>query len=388
MKFRKGVKVEVLQKAEAPFGSWRPATIVSGNGHTYLVSYDERPFDGGVDVERIPRKALRPSPPPSDGQVCWVPGDILEVFDSYSWKVAEVVRLLGQEFYLVRLLGSSQEMRVHTSNLRARQLWQDGDWVALPKDSARCAGGSLRSRTKGGNSGGSHLLLKDKVVLEGNMSRGIKRKSSAASAFPMQRSEVTKKFQTSHRDGRRQYLGPGDSLRLMDKVDAVDSPCLMLGEKCMHDSLNNRANGFPKTNLAAVNTYVDYQYPAVTTQDRDTDSAASSVGSCSPYGSPYRPAHPQEYDSEDICSRNDDNDDEASTSGRESPLPMEGGLKEETHLLELHAYRATMMALYAYGSISWEQEALMTNLRLTLNISTDEHLSELRNLAFSSVCSR
>jgi hypothetical protein len=133
MKFRKGVKVEVLQKAEAPFGSWRPATIVSGNGHTYLVSYDEHPFDGGVDVERIPRKALRPSPPPSDGQVCWVPGDILEVFDSYSWKVAEVVRLLGQEFYLVRLLGSSQEMRVHASNLRTRQLWQDSDWVALPK---------------------------------------------------------------------------------------------------------------------------------------------------------------------------------------------------------------------------------------------------------------
>jgi hypothetical protein len=133
MKFRKGGKVEVLQKAEAPFGSWRPAQIVSGNGHTYLVSYDQRPFDGGIDVERIPRKALRPSPPPPDGPVCWVPGDILEVFDSYSWKVAEVVRLLGQEYYLVRLLGSSLELRVRASNLRIRQLWQDSKWVALPK---------------------------------------------------------------------------------------------------------------------------------------------------------------------------------------------------------------------------------------------------------------
>ncbi|CAM0946226.1 unnamed protein product [Alopecurus aequalis] len=375
MKFCKGGKVEVLQKAEAPFGSWRPAEIVSGNGHTYLVSYDPHPFDGGVDVERIPRKTMRPSPPPLDGPGCWVLGDILEVFDSYSWKVAEVVRLLGQEYYLVRLLGSSQELRVHASNLRTRQLWQDNKWVALPKDSARCAGGSLRSRTKGGNSGGSHLLLKDKIVLEGNMSRGMKRKSSAASAFPMQRTEVTRRFQTSYRDSKRQYLGPGDSLHVKDKVDAVDSPCLMLGEKYMHDSLNNGENGFSKTNLAVVNTNVDYQYPAVTAQDSDTESAASSVGSCNPYGSPYRPAHPEEYDSEDICSRNDD-DDEASVSGRESPLPMECGLKEETHLLELHAYRATMMALYAYGSISWEQEALMTNLRLTLNISTDEHLSE------------
>ena len=125
--------MEVLQKAEAPFGSWRPAEIVSGNGHTYLVSYDPRPFDGGVDVERIPRKAMRPSPPLPDGPVCWVLGDILEVFDSYSWKVAEVVRLLGQEYHLVRLLGSSQELRVHESNLRTRQLWQGSKWVALPK---------------------------------------------------------------------------------------------------------------------------------------------------------------------------------------------------------------------------------------------------------------
>jgi hypothetical protein len=43
-------------------------------------------------------------------------------------------------------------------------------------------------------------------------------------------------------------------------------------------------------------------------------------------------------------------------------------------LLELHAYRSTMLSLCACGSISWGQEALLTNLRLTLNISTDESL--------------
>ena len=125
--------MEVLQKAEAPFGSWRPAEIVSGNGHTYLVSYGPSSFDGSVAVERVPRKAMRPSPPFPDGLLCWVTGDILEVFDSYSWKVAEVVRLLGFEYYLVRLLGSSLELRVHAPRLRTRQLWQDGKWVTLPK---------------------------------------------------------------------------------------------------------------------------------------------------------------------------------------------------------------------------------------------------------------
>uniref|UniRef100_A0A0D9YP03 ENT domain-containing protein n=1 Tax=Oryza glumipatula TaxID=40148 RepID=A0A0D9YP03_9ORYZ len=328
MKFRKGTKVEVLQKGGAPLGSWRPAEIVSGNGHTYLVSYGSCPTQGSVAAERVPRKAMRPLRPPLDGIVCWVKGEIAEAFDSYAWKVAEVVRLLGFSYYLVRLLGSSLELKVHASNLRIRQLWEDGKWVAIPKDSARFPGDSPRSQLRCGKVGhelvhtsrDNCLLLKKKKVYEGNTSQGLKRKSSALSAFPMQYSEVSKRFQTSHRDG-----------------------------------------------------------------------------SCNPCGSSYGSTHPQEYDCADICSRTDDaeasvseresfsrtDDAEASVSGRESPAPVNDGLKEKTHLLELHAYRATLMALYASGSISWEQEAMMTNLRLTLNISTDEHLSELRSLGRS-----
>ncbi|KAL5207402.1 hypothetical protein ABZP36_031837 [Zizania latifolia] len=410
MKFFKGRKVEVLQKGDAPLGSWRPAEIVSGNGHTYIVNYYSCSTQSSVAVERVPRKALRPCPPPSDGLACWVTGDIAEVFDSYSWKVAEVVELLGFSYYLVRLLGSSLELRVHVSNLRIRQLWEDGKWVVIPKDSARCPGGSLRSQSKCGESGHElvqpsrdhNLLLKNKNVFEGNTSRCMKRKSSALSAFPMQRSEATKRFQASQIDGRCLPLVPGDSLHLMNKVDAVDSPCLMLGEKYMHDSLNNRGNGFHKTNLAAVNTNFDHQDLVVTTQDCDTASVTSSIGSCNPCSSPYRPTHPQEYDCGDVHSSTDEpeasisgkespsgtDDAEVYVSGRESPACVNDGLREETHLLELHAYRATLMALYASGSISWEQEAMMTNLRLTLNISTDEHLSELRNLLSSAVHSR
>lgn len=52
----------------------------------------------------------------------------------------------------------------------------------------------------------------------------------------------------------------------------------------------------------------------------------------------------------------------------------------EVHKLELNAYRLTMNLLFASGPISWEQQALMTNLRLFLHISTDEHLSELKHL--------
>lgn len=132
MRFFKGSKVEVLQEAEVPFGSWRPGEIISGNGHTYLVRYDESPVDSSVAVERMPRRLIRPSPP-TDDPVRWSLGSILEAFDSYSWKVAEVVRVLKKNQYLVRLLGSSLELSAHASVLRMRKLWLDDIWIVTQK---------------------------------------------------------------------------------------------------------------------------------------------------------------------------------------------------------------------------------------------------------------
>ncbi|PWZ08016.1 hypothetical protein Zm00014a_007962 [Zea mays] len=132
MRFFKGSKVEVLQEAEVPFGSWRPGEIISGNGHTYLVRYDESPVDSSVAVERMPRRLIRPSPP-TDDPVRWSLGSILEAFDSYSWKVAEVVRVLKKNQYLVRLLGSSLELSAHASDLRLRKLWLDDRWIVTQK---------------------------------------------------------------------------------------------------------------------------------------------------------------------------------------------------------------------------------------------------------------
>jgi hypothetical protein len=133
MRFLKGSKVEVLQEAEVPLGSWRPAEIVSGNGHSYLVRYDQSLVDSSVAIERVPRRLMRPCPPPSDGSIYWIVGSILEAFDSYSWKVAEVVRVLGKKHCLVRLLGSSLELRAHASDLRLRMLWQDDKWTVTQK---------------------------------------------------------------------------------------------------------------------------------------------------------------------------------------------------------------------------------------------------------------
>jgi len=52
----------------------------------------------------------------------------------------------------------------------------------------------------------------------------------------------------------------------------------------------------------------------------------------------------------------------------------------EVHEKELYTYFSVLRDLHASGPLSWDQEALLTNLRLSLNVSNDEHLFELRRL--------
>lgn len=134
MRFKKGSKVEVLSKKEVPSGSWHCAEIVCGNGHNYTVRYDGYgPANGETVVERVPRKAIRPCPPTLDILDNWVPGDVVEVFDNFAWKMATVTKVLVENYFLVRLLGSSMEFQVFEFDIRVRQSWQDGRWVLVGK---------------------------------------------------------------------------------------------------------------------------------------------------------------------------------------------------------------------------------------------------------------
>nr|KJB64804.1 hypothetical protein B456_010G065700 [Gossypium raimondii] len=134
MRFKKGTKVEVLSKKEVPSGSWHCAEIISGNGHNYKVRYEA--YSNAVDktiVEMVSRKAVRPCPPALVVSDNWVPGDVVEVFDNFSWKMATILAILEKKYVLVRLLGSSLEFRVSKFDIRVRQSWQDNEWVVIGK---------------------------------------------------------------------------------------------------------------------------------------------------------------------------------------------------------------------------------------------------------------
>ncbi|KAJ4959277.1 hypothetical protein NE237_026388 [Protea cynaroides] len=144
-RFKKGSKVEVLSKTEVPSGAWRCAEILSGNGHSYDVMYD-CPLGATNEgaFNRVSRKAIRPSPPPVEGANDWVLGDLVEVLDNNSWKIAIISKFMGGDCFFVRLLGSPREFIVHRSDLRVRQFWQDNKWIMVGKGYAHCEDGKSK----------------------------------------------------------------------------------------------------------------------------------------------------------------------------------------------------------------------------------------------------
>ncbi|CAL9771860.1 unnamed protein product [Musa acuminata subsp. burmannicoides] len=399
MRFKKGNKVEVWSRREFASGSWWSAEIISGNGHNYSVRYDGYPTDSSVAVDRVPRKAIRPCPPPVEGLKDVKSGDVVEVFDNNSWKLGEVLMVVDKKYCSVRLIGSTREFRTHNSHIRRHLSWQDEQWVAIHKDSGKQHGGILNSSSRGekfgyrkpqscvemvNSSGKSRFPIGSHDFPENTrwvLPRGMKKRPLDLSIPSEMCNDGRRKTRAVEKDGKCHRMITKRPIQCFEKVDAVASTGRLLGEKYIHSYSNNRTIG-------------SYRGSGLPSSDKhncepsDAESTSSSVGSCSPSSSPCRSLqHHITYPSQELYSQYD----HAETScdlDREPSISWKDDLQAEIHELELNAYRSTLIALYASGPISWEQEALMTNLRLMLNISNDEHLVELRNLIHFEMATR
>ncbi|KAK6248448.1 hypothetical protein QUC31_020013 [Theobroma cacao] len=402
MRFKKGTKVEVLSKKEVPSGSWQCAEIISGNGHSYTVRYQG--YSGATDkmiVERVSRKAIRPCPPALVVPDNWVPGDVVEVFDNFSWKMATVLGILEKKYILVRLLGSSLEFKVSRFDIRVRQSWQDDEWVVIGKGSGSCEDGKYGENytlryNQNSSSQFQNTTRMTNRHLKGECGPVNKKVNYQVSVIASSKTlkigcysqteafaGARQKFRAVEKDGRLYRLVAANP-SIHEQDDAVAFPRDMLGEKYIHASIDNRT-GLSEVDAerrkpnGAVGCYI-----AEHLETNDTERVTCSVGSCSVssnnlYKLPHRvSAGPIEdvdgqcSDAESFCPRGDEVGN--------CLLPTKEELAAEIHRIELHAYRCTMEALHASGPLSWEQEALVTNLRLSLHISNDEHLMELRNL--------
>lgn len=408
MRYKKGSIVEVLTNSEVPYGAWHCAEIISGNGHNYMVRYDVYPgvTDKAV-VERVSRKSIRPSPPPLELSEDWIPGDVVEVFHNLSWKMAKVSKALDRNKFLVRLVGSFQEFQVSKSDMRVRQSWQDDDWIVIGKvsrnfEDGKCNELSALKYTKSTSSqvkqSGAKLsfrvkdhcraaqndinLLESRIVSYRTLKRGLPDCYSHVEA----NEGTAKKFRVAEKEGRR--------LRVLatspDKVDAVATTREMLGVNHMHISFDNRATRYSEKNVEREKPNGAFGCShVISLEPNDADSVTCSVGSCSitsynPYEFSFQSGPVEETgsrsDAESVCQLE-------YQEGSAYP-PTNEELAAEIHRLELHAYRCTMEALHASGPLSWEKETLVTELRMSLHISNDEHLMEIRNLVSAATPNR
>ncbi|VFQ97646.1 unnamed protein product [Cuscuta campestris] len=219
MKFKRGVKVEVMNQAEVPI-SWRAAQILSEDGHWYTLRFDSLGESESV-VERVYKSLIRPSPPLMQHTENWLPGDILEVFDDFSWKVAIVVHAVNEDYYFVRLIGSSHEFCIHVSSMRRRLAWQDGRWDWLSKGTAeyrKLKSNKLSNQICYRNTG-YQLWRPDSVdrleEFHVPSSRSLKRAYVHCSSTTGSHTPLFKKQRTLETDGQRQEI--------LEKVEAVAS---------------------------------------------------------------------------------------------------------------------------------------------------------------------
>lgn len=200
------------------------------------------------------------------------------------------------------------------------------------------------------------------------------------------------KFRIVEKDGQRIKEAAAVNLSSFPKQrDGVSFPQEMLVQNCTHAA--NRRSGFSAMDIERRATLGDVGCSVATNLNyKDDVSAISSVGSCSTTSNnsyklsghlivPTQDDDDQISDAESVCPlEHNDGGNFSPMTEKQHFLVKEDVLKAEVHKLELHAYCRTLEAFHASGPLSWERETLVTNLRLALNISNDEHLMVLRNL--------
>ncbi|KEH32113.1 plant tudor-like RNA-binding protein [Medicago truncatula] len=257
MRFKKGTKVEVLSKAEVPSGSWLCAEIIGGKGHRYTVMYEG--FRGAMDeeiVELVSKKSIRPCPPPLELVENWTPGDIVEVYQNFSWKMATVLKVLGKKYISVRLLGSSVEFQVSKFDIRVRQSWQDDKWFVVGKGSASYDNGKrfstqlqkLDTKTK---RSALTYYQPEKEELNNREScpvsfKTLKRgRHSQVEAY----AEPLPKLRAIEDDGRCYKARVGNPPTPLKHVQNVSFPRHVPAEEYKHASVNNRKTGIVDMDL-------------------------------------------------------------------------------------------------------------------------------------------
>ncbi|KAI9117431.1 hypothetical protein K1719_011597 [Acacia pycnantha] len=335
MRLKKGTKVEVSSKAEVPFGCWRCAEIICGNGHYYSIRY----YDGGhgeAVAPSVPRKAIRPCPPVLELTQEWKPGDVVEVSQNFSWSTAAVLKVLGENNVLVRLLGSSFDLMVNKIDIRVKQSWQNEEWIVLGKGSSSGKNGKCCKKLAPRLSSMFSAQAQKKPTQTQHSSNHDYLNDKKEVGYQNSHLGSSKTLKRKSHPHVRLSAEPPQKMRATDKEDTGGS-------------LSNRKS--------------------------EDSSVSSSVGSCSVTGFRVHVG-----DLEVATTSDAESAPHCRYEKRNCSVSLKEEKEAEIHRSELHAYRCIIDNLHASGPLSWEQEAFIANVRRSLHISNDEHLAEIKSL--------
>ncbi|RWW24935.1 hypothetical protein GW17_00010746 [Ensete ventricosum] len=369
MKFKEGDRVEVFRRNEEPYGSWFPSKVLSVDVVKCAVRCElSATPDGRPIIEKVHERDVRPCPPHVPGTEHWMVGDIVEVFDAHSWRVGKIAKVLNDDYVVTKIFGSIQLKEFHVSNLRSRRAWQNNHWVMINKVNDLCQPLINYFFQAFYYCFPLSFSCEFCVSIHDDEIRGIGRKRKASS--------------------KNEVYNLLDRRTLQRKLDGVTFSKSTVGENAtLLKFTRDRINMYTQMEVDKVLSDAHFRNSSAVPTKVAEEIAECSVASCSGNDIIETANQNSRRHTRDIARNTFDHVMSLCPheGGRESQRISGDKLAASIHELELHAYQSTMQALYASGPLSWEQESLLTNLRLSLNISNEEHLLHLRQLLSTEV---
>ncbi|XP_040381592.1 uncharacterized protein LOC102722972 isoform X2 [Oryza brachyantha] len=290
----------------------------------------------------VKKDDARSHPPVGMRKRRWVLGDITEVLDRNSWRLGKIAKVLKNDYFVIRVTGCIQMREFHISCLRFPHAYH----------------GKVRDQGEKQTQHVDHTRHHSRMVTEQDhhSNEGVSKKRRSVAHEVCQQ---TKKPQP---------------LKLSAKNDIYRNH--------LRRPFSDRYNDLTKNNITKRKpdsiVLPSSQAPLQVTEENEC-----SVASCSVNFS----EHSINTDTQPVgfadCFPDDAMSACPSMPRQESDSVYSCDFRTDFHRLELQAYQSTVRALYASGPLTWEQESLLTNLRLSLNITNEEHLLQLRHLLSS-----
>ncbi|RCV09751.1 hypothetical protein SETIT_2G054700v2 [Setaria italica] len=289
----------------------------------------------------------------------WVLGDVTEVLDHNSWRLGKITEVLKNDYFVIRLVDFIQPREFHISCLRIPHAYHSKQLTVADRDHRAYEDDDHNTKRKAAN------------FCASTSARTVKRKLEASTMPPSDLVRRTGKKQKVAAYEVRQVTKNVLPLKMSARNDiGGDRFCRPLSGKCNDLAKSNNTKRKPDCKVLPSS-----EIPLHIREENEC-----SVASCSVNYMEY--CTNDDEQSVRICGCFPDDAMSAcpSMSAQENNDDNGSGLHMNIHELELQAYQSTVRAFHAAGPLTWEQESLLTNLRLSLNISNEEHLLQLRHL--------